>query len=92
MLLTCPLLYNVQRHLSTVQKIHKTIEVPQLQVVEQIVEVPEIQVIQGTQTSENLGTALVRRVAQAEVVEAIEIGALPPAESAPRLGSSSSCC
>ena len=69
----------VHRQISVVQKIHKTmevlqvqvvektVEIPQLQIVEQIVEVPEIQMVQGTQTSESLGTAPVRQVAQAEI-------------------------
>ena len=35
---------------------------------------PEIQTVQGAQTSENLGTALVRQLAQAETVEVVEIG------------------
>ena len=36
----------------------------------------------GTQTSESVGTAPVRQVAQAEIVEAVEIGVPPSAESA----------
>merc|ERR1711945_74981 len=44
---------------------------------------PEIQTVQGTHTSESLGTAPVRQVAQAEIVEVVEIGAPLPAESAP---------
>merc|ERR1711991_1015197 len=39
--------------------------------------------VQGTQTSESLGTAPVRQVAQAEIVEVVEMGAPLPAESAP---------
>merc|ERR1712135_264711 len=66
-----------------VQVVEKTVEIPQLQIVEKIVEIPEIQTVQGTQTSESLGTAPVRQVAQAEIVEVVEIGAPLPAESAP---------
>merc|ERR1712107_706044 len=61
----------------------QVVQVPRLQVVEKIVEVPEIQTVQGTQTSESLGTAPVRQVAQAEIVEVVEMGAPLPAESAP---------
>merc|ERR1712064_129760 len=61
----------------------QVMQVPQLQVVEKIVEIPEIQTVQGTQTSESLGTAPVRQVAPAEIVEVVEIGAPLPAESAP---------
>ena len=73
----------VQRQVSMVQKIQKIIKNPRLQIVEQIVEVPEIQMFDDTQTSESLGIAPVRQVAQVENVEVIEIGALLPAESAP---------
>ena len=61
----------------------KTVEIPQLHVVEKIVDNPQIQMVQGTQTSESLGTAPVRQVAQVEIVEAVEIGAPLPAESGP---------
>merc|ERR1712136_593623 len=37
----------------------------------------------GTHTSESLGTAPIRQVAPAEIVEVVEIGAPLPAESAP---------
>ena len=36
----------VQRQISIVQKIHKTIEVPQMQVVEKTVEIPQLQVVE----------------------------------------------
>merc|ERR1712064_178886 len=84
-----------QRQIPMVQTVQKTVEIPQLQyidkvvdvpvvqIVEKIVEVPEIQTVQGTQTSESLGTAPVRQVAQAEIVEVVEMGAPLPAESAP---------
>ena len=52
-----------------VQVVEKTVEGPQLQIVEQIVETPETQTIQSTQTSESLGGAPVRQVAQAETVK-----------------------
>eukprot|EP00450_Noctiluca_scintillans_P004027 CAMPEP_0194502730 /NCGR_PEP_ID=MMETSP0253-20130528/26858_1 /TAXON_ID=2966 /ORGANISM="Noctiluca scintillans" /LENGTH=47 /DNA_ID= /DNA_START= /DNA_END= /DNA_ORIENTATION= len=39
--------------------------------------------VQGTHTSESLGTAPLRQVAPAEIVEVVEIGAALPAESAP---------
>merc|ERR1711945_75660 len=61
----------------------QVMQVPQVQVVEKTVEIPEIQTVQGTQTSESLGTAPVRQVAQAEIVEVVEMGAPLPAESAP---------
>merc|ERR1712107_906190 len=72
-----------------VQVVEKTVEIPQLQIVEKIVEIPEIQTVQGTQTSESLGTAPVRQVAPAEIVEVVEIGAplpnsLPNSDSANR--------
>ena len=63
------------------ERMKKTIEIPQLHVVEKIVDIPQIQMVQGTQTSESLGTAPVRQVAQVEIVEAVEIGAPLPAES-----------
>ena len=74
----------VQRQISVVQKIHKTMEVPQVQVVEktvkipqlhiveQIVEVPEIQMVQGTCPSGGTSGNW----------EVLEIGAPLPAESA----------
>ena len=61
-----------------VQTVEKTVEISQLQ----IVEIPEIQTVQGTQTSQSLGTALVRQVTLAEIVEVVEIAAPLPAESA----------
>merc|ERR1712209_380195 len=64
-----------QRQIPMVQTVEKTVEIPQLQIVEKIVEIPEIQTVQGTQTSESLGTAPVRQVAPAEIVEVVEIGA-----------------
>ena len=58
----------------------------------------EIQTVQGGQTSENLDTALVRHVAQTEIVVVVEVGALLPADFAhpdvrhgTRLGVSSCC-
>ena len=62
----------------------QVVHVPQLQVVEKIVEIREIQMVLGTQTSETLSTALVRQVAQAEIVEAVEIGVPLLAEPASR--------
>ena len=53
----------------------QVVHVPQVQIVGKIHEIPKIQMDLGTQTSESLDTAPVRQVAQAEVVEAIEIGA-----------------
>ena len=63
----------------------KHIDVPQVQffdkaddmpvvVQRQVYMTPEIQTVQGAQTSENLGTALTRQLAQAETVEVVEIG------------------
>ena len=52
-----------------VQVVEKTVEGPQLQIVEQIIETPETQTIRSTQTSESLGGAPVRQVAQAETVK-----------------------
>ena len=66
-----------------VQKIQNIMENPRLQIVEQIVEVPEVQMFDDTQTSESLGIAPVRQVAQVENSEIIEIGAPRPAKSAP---------
>ena len=66
---------------------------------ENIVEIPKIHTVQGGQTTESLGAALVRPVAQTEIVEDVEIGACLPTESAhpdvrhgTHLGVSSSCC
>ena len=75
----------VQRQVSMVQKIQKITKNPRLQIVEQIVEVPEIQMFDDTQTSESLGIAPVRQVAQVENVEVIEIGAPPMSVTAPVL-------
>ena len=81
----------VQRQVSIVQQameapqmqvVDKTVEGPQLQIVEKTAKTPETQTIQGTQTSESLGNAPVRQVAQAENVEVIKIGAPLPTESA----------
>ena len=49
---------------------------------ENIVEIPKIRTVQGGQTTESLGAALVRHVAQTEIVEDVEIGACLPTESA----------
>ena len=62
--------------------VEKTVEIPQLQIVEKIIEIPEIQTVQDTLTFERFGTAPVRQVAPAEIVEALEIGAPLSAESA----------
>merc|ERR1711953_1104437 len=61
------------------------VDVPQVQVVEKIVEVPEFQTVAGEQTAVSMGTAPVRQVAPAEIVEVTEIGAPLPAESAPAI-------
>ena len=52
-----------------VQVVEKTVGIPQLQVVEETVEAPQTQTIQSTQTSQSLGGAPVRQVAQAETVQ-----------------------
>ena len=52
-----------------VQVVEETVEIPQSQFVEKIVVIPEILTVQGAQTFESLGTAPVRQVAQAEIVE-----------------------
>ena len=65
-----------------VQVSEKTVEISQLQAAEKIVETRGTHTIQSTQTSEKLGTASVCRSTQAEIVEAVEIGVIPPAESA----------
>ena len=68
-----------------IDQVTKHIEVPQVQflgkaddapvdVQRQVYMTPEIQTVQGAQTSENLGTALARQLAQAETVEVVEIG------------------
>ena len=59
------------------------VHVPQVQIVGKIDEIPEIQTGVGTQTSESFGAAPVSQAAQVENVEAVEIGALIPAESGP---------
>ena len=56
-----------------------------MQIVGKIVEVPEIHTVQGVQTCERLSIALVRHVAQAEIVEDVEIG-----EGRPRMATGSS--
>ena len=66
-----------------VQVMEKTVEIPQLHVVEKIVEIVQFQTVQRTQTFESLGTAPVCQLTQAEIVEAVEIGAPLPAESGP---------
>ena len=68
-----------------VQVSEKTVEISQLQAAEKIVETRGTQTIQSTQTSEKLGTAPVCRSTQAEIVEAVEIGAIPHTESASSL-------
>ena len=65
-----------------VQVSEKTVEISQLQAAEKIVETRGTQKIQSTQTSEKLGTAPACRSTQAEIVQAVEIGALLLAESA----------
>ena len=60
----------------------QVVHVQQLQVVEKIVEIPEIQMVLGTQTCESLRTEPVRQVAQAEIVEAVEMGVPLLADSA----------
>ena len=68
-----------------INQVTKHIDVPQVQffdkvddmpvvVQRQVYMTPEIQIVQGAQTSENLGTALTRQLAQAETVEVVEIG------------------
>ena len=65
-----------------VQVSEKTVEISQLQAAEKIVETRGTQTIQSTQNSEKLGTTPVCRSTQAEIVEAVEIGAIPPTEFA----------
>ena len=69
----------------------KTVEIPQLQIFEKIVDAPEIQTVPGTETSESFGTAPVHHVAQAEIVEAVEIGAHLQAESGPPIFIGGTC-
>ena len=68
-----------------INQVTKHIDVPQVQFFDkaddmpvvvqlQVCITPEIQTVQGAQTSENLGTALSRQLAQAETVEVVEIG------------------
>ena len=61
--------------------VEKTVEEPQSQIVENA-ETPEIQMVRGTETSESLSIAPVCQLTQARNVEAVEIGAIPLAESA----------
>ena len=68
-----------------VQVTEKTAEIPLLQIVKKTVETPEVQMVRCTQTSESLGIAPVCRSTQAEIVEAVEIGAIPQTESASSL-------
>ena len=70
-------------HVPQVQVMEKTVEIPQLHVAEKIVEIFQFQAVQSTQTCESLGTAPFCQLTQAEIVEAVEIGAPPPAESGP---------
>ena len=68
-----------------INQVTKHIDVPQVQFLDkaddmpvvvqrQVYMTPEIQTVQGAQTSEILGTALARQLAQAESVEVVEIG------------------
>ena len=68
-----------------INQVTKHIDVPQVQFIDkvddmpvvvqrQVYMTPEIQIVQGAQTSENLGSALTRQLAQAETVEVVEIG------------------
>ena len=57
-------------------------QAPHVQIVKKTVETPEVQTVRCTQTSESLGNAPVCRSTQAEIVEAVEIGAISPTESA----------
>ena len=66
-----------------VQVMERTAEIPQLHVVEKTVEIFQFQTVQSTQTLESLGTAPVFQLTQAEIVEAVEIGAPLPTESGP---------
>ena len=50
-----------------VQVIVKTIQISQLPFIEKIAVIPEIRTVPGTQTSESLNTAFLRRVTQAEI-------------------------
>ena len=64
------------------QVVEKTVGIPQSQNVEKAADAPQTQTMQGTQTSESLGNAAVRQVAQAETVKVDKIGASLPTESA----------
>ena len=59
------------------------VQVPQVQTIENIVEIPEILSAQGTQTSESLGPAPVRRVRFADTVDIVEFEPPLPAEYVP---------
>ena len=59
------------------------VQVLQVQITEDTVETPDIQTVQGTQKSENLGTAPVRHVKFAETVEMVEFEPPLPAKSVP---------
>ena len=61
------------------------LEIPLLQVTEKITEFPEIQSVRGNQTSESLGSAPVRQVSPAELVELVVLGPPLRAESAPQV-------
>ena len=72
----------------------QVVQFPQVLVVEKtieiayrwkIVEIPEIHTVQGVQTCERLSTALVRHVAQAEIVENVEVGTSLLAGSVPTM-------
>ena len=65
-----------------VQVVQKTIEIADRW---KIVEIPEIHTVQSVQACESLRTALVRHVAQAEVVENVEVGTPLLAGSAPTM-------
>ena len=78
------------RRASAQELVEKTIEIPRFADRRaRTVEIPEIQIVEG-KTSARLGTALVRPLVQAEIVEVVEIGAPLPAESASPIFSSSS--
>ena len=64
------------------QVVEKKVGIPQLQIVEKTAETPQTQTVQGTRTSESLGNAPVRQVAQAETVKVDKMGAPVPTESA----------
>ena len=82
-----------------IQVVEKKVGIPQLQIVEKTAETPQTQTVQGTRTSESLGNAPVRQVAQVGNCEGRQDGSacsyrlcIAHVRLDARLGNSSRCC